>query len=657
MSFKVTNSSGGFSANVVLLITLVVVGVAAGLFLLMRFDQQQSNKVQSQNDSGQDFSTAPPYKPPMTQSNNEASLAGKINYLEVDPPAKDAFAHLQGQVKEISPIKELIKFKNNWPVRFYEVGSYGEGPYAGYKTIIITGPERGIMSPEVHYLLTKDNQSYLLVLSRLEFANAKKDAIYGEYSDLNFKQIVGIAPLVQSHPEVIKLAGNWGLYRQEIYTSPDPTAGNVLKIGTEGMKEIASPIAGLRFFEMPYELSQWQYIKDDAEKNVRSKYLDRSSTVYVENGSGLIYSYVIGFYDQVNSYEDLAIKASVSQGKTPYPLLPGYAFKKDQIITPTPLFNEYSVAFPSACGFNSPPPIIKNVSDNDVTRIGSFGGNDLFVLNDPNHSLNWLEWQRKIANYDDDLFKSFNKSDKPTYQQYVAKHPVILMKDVWGQFVALGEFDIKLPGGCAKPVIYLYPEKPTEVSVKFTSQIRLDTTIPSYADGWKVLAFPNGKLFDLQSEKTNCSALPSSFGTEYALAACLMGQYPYLYWTGQSVEKEYPQASGGWVVNRGNLAIFFDGKLQEVGLNQNERTDMESYWLAKMLEKKFAYYRVSFLTTAQMNQLAPMSITPNPDSVYRIFLDWQGINDPTSFATLPPQNLPKIDRKGFSVVEWGGLKQ
>ncbi|MCL2670869.1 MAG: hypothetical protein FWF10_02405, partial [Clostridiales bacterium] len=38
----------------------------------------------------------------------------------------------------------------------------------------------------------------------------------------------------------------------------------------------------------------------------------------------------------------------------------------------------------------------------------------------------------------------------------------------------------------AKPVIYLYPETPTEISVKLQYNGTLDCTYPAYDNGWNV---------------------------------------------------------------------------------------------------------------------------------------------------------------------------
>ncbi|MDD3364441.1 MAG: hypothetical protein PHZ03_05625 [Syntrophomonas sp.] len=59
---------------------------------------------------------------------------------------------------------------------------------------------------------------------------------------------------------------------------------------------------------------------------------------------------------------------------------------------------------------------------------------------------------------------------------------------------------------------------------------------------------------------------------------------------------------------------------------------------------------VSFATT-EYEELAPMQITPKPDSILRVFMVFKPLN---SYMEVQPQELNSFERKGFAVVEWGG---
>jgi hypothetical protein len=118
----------------------------------------------------------------------------------------------------------------------------------------------------------------------------------------------------------------------------------------------------------------------------------------------------------------------------------------------------------------------------------------------------------------------------------------------------------------------------------------------------------------------------------------------------------YPDQSDGWVVKAADLSMFLQNKLTQAGLNEKERSDMLAYWVPVMLAKNVPYFKVSFIQTAEMNNFIPMDISPRPDTLYRIFLDWKPLTSQPS-EPLQPQVLQPFTRTGFTVVEWGGLKQ
>ena len=78
--------------------------------------------------------------------------------------------------------------------------------------------------------------------------------------------------------------------------------------------------------------------------------------------------------------------------------------------------------------------------------------------------------------------------------------------------LALGLIGCGQQEECAeKPVIYLYPEQKTAVSVSLDYAGTLTATYPAYENGWHVTAEPDGTLYD-------------EAGNEYS----------YLFWEGES---------------------------------------------------------------------------------------------------------------------------
>jgi hypothetical protein len=59
----------------------------------------------------------------------------------------------------------------------------------------------------------------------------------------------------------------------------------------------------------------------------------------------------------------------------------------------------------------------------------------------------------------------------------------------------------------------------------------------------------------------------------------------------------------------------------------------------------------TFVPQEQFDQLAPLAVSPQPDTVIRVFMDYQGLDKYQEVAA-PVITTPQ--RKGFTVVEWGG---
>ena len=176
-----------------------------------------------------------------------------------------------------------------------------------------------------------------------------------------------------------------------------------------------------------------------------------------------------------------------------------------------------------------------------------------------------------------------------------------------------------------KPVIYLYPEQETEVEVQLDYDGTLVCTYPEYNNGWKVVAQPDGTLCD-ESGKT----------------------YSYLFWEGNT-DATY-DFSKGFVVKGSETAEFLEEKLSEIGLNAKEANEFIVYWLPRMQENK--YNLITFQTEAYTD-VAKLHITPEPDSVLRVFMAYKELEKPIEIEE--PVIAP-FERKGFTVVEWGGAE-
>ena len=178
----------------------------------------------------------------------------------------------------------------------------------------------------------------------------------------------------------------------------------------------------------------------------------------------------------------------------------------------------------------------------------------------------------------------------------------------------------------AKPVIYLYPEQKTQVSVRLDFDGKLTSTYPAYGEGWTVDASPDGTLTDPLTGR----------------------EYYCLFWEGVA-DTEY-DFSTGFCVAGADTAAFLEGALADLGLTEQEANEFIIYWLPKM--EGNAWNLISFQTTAYTDS-AVLTIDPVPDTLIRVFIAWQGLDEPVE---VQPQSLTAPERIGFTAVEWGGAE-
>ena len=182
-----------------------------------------------------------------------------------------------------------------------------------------------------------------------------------------------------------------------------------------------------------------------------------------------------------------------------------------------------------------------------------------------------------------------------------------------------------LPAEPEKPVLYLYPETETKVTVKLNFDGTITSAYPAYEDGWTVTARPDGTLTD-------------DHGREYYC----------LFWEGVS-RAEY-DFSTGFCVPGEDTAKFLEQALSQLGLTDREADEFIIYWLPRM--EGNAYNLISFQTDAYTDSAA-LAIDPEPDTLIRVIMAWKGLE---KTIDVPEQPLNAVERNGFTVVEWGGAE-
>lgn len=180
------------------------------------------------------------------------------------------------------------------------------------------------------------------------------------------------------------------------------------------------------------------------------------------------------------------------------------------------------------------------------------------------------------------------------------------------------------PNVTYKPMIYLYPTHKMKVNVKLGYKDLLTVTYPKYNDGWNVTARTDGKLIG-EDGRT----------------------YYGLYWEGlNNFDNEFKD---GFVVEGKDATSFLEEKLEILGLNEIEANEFIVYWLPKLEENE--YNLIRFESIEKINEQMPLEITPAPDTIIRVLMEYKPIN---YRVNINEQALTRVSRKGFTVVEWGG---
>jgi hypothetical protein len=181
-------------------------------------------------------------------------------------------------------------------------------------------------------------------------------------------------------------------------------------------------------------------------------------------------------------------------------------------------------------------------------------------------------------------------------------------------------------GGYAKPVLYLYPTKKTNITVTFEYPNLLTTTYPKFKNSWQVTAYPNGDLYENK------------------------GNYYYaLYW--EELKNHDVDFNEGFYVTKENAMKFLEDKLTTIGLSPKERNEFIMYWLP-ILEKN-GQSLVYFELTEERDFYNKLIINPTPDSLLRVAIHVKKV---ARKDNIKEQQLSTFKRTGFTAVEWGGVE-
>ena len=180
---------------------------------------------------------------------------------------------------------------------------------------------------------------------------------------------------------------------------------------------------------------------------------------------------------------------------------------------------------------------------------------------------------------------------------------------------------------CYKPNIYIYTQEETQVNVEFAYPDLLTTTIPEYKNNWNVIAKGDGRLVDTLGNNE---------------------EYNYLFYESIAMPHFF-QKDTGWLIVSNTREQQYRDILTDYGFNETEIADFIEYWTEKLPQG--VDYIMYPQNTETVNYVMPVNVTPEPDSMERIWFTFEEYNGQRcGIPTITP-----IERKDYAVVEWGGI--
>ncbi|NRA10364.1 MAG: hypothetical protein HRT57_00240 [Crocinitomicaceae bacterium] len=177
-----------------------------------------------------------------------------------------------------------------------------------------------------------------------------------------------------------------------------------------------------------------------------------------------------------------------------------------------------------------------------------------------------------------------------------------------------------------KPVIFLYPEIETPIQVSVDIKGTNPFFYPKYDGSWECIAQPNG---DLQIGEDT---------------------YNYLFWEATGKDHlDKNNLTDGFYVDGKNAISFLEKNLTLAGLTSKEKADLITFLGPLIQKNELNFVRFEFNETC--NKFTELNINAVPDHIYRLYIFFSPIKE--AFE-VEDQNIPKINRNGFTILEWGG---
>jgi hypothetical protein len=178
-----------------------------------------------------------------------------------------------------------------------------------------------------------------------------------------------------------------------------------------------------------------------------------------------------------------------------------------------------------------------------------------------------------------------------------------------------------------KPVIYFHSDEELAVSVGVDPVGEFTFTYPEIGSGWKGTVKKDGSFVS-------------------------NGQsFPYLFWESNQ-EYSFQASDNGFKLKKSEVISFLEKKCGEFGFNSRETADFITFWGPKICATESVF--IQFSVDEACSQFADMQITPTPDNVKRVYIQFTEWSDAMT-PFLKEKVFESISSEGFTVLEWGGF--
>lgn len=177
-----------------------------------------------------------------------------------------------------------------------------------------------------------------------------------------------------------------------------------------------------------------------------------------------------------------------------------------------------------------------------------------------------------------------------------------------------------------KPNIYLYSDNDMTADVKLYPSEWITCSEPLYneATGWQASIFKGS----------------------------LNGSEDYLFYEAVVPDEDF-QKQQGWIIQAGGHHEALEAILDKYAFNEKEKKDFLEFWSGSGMLDSNQCYAVYPQDNSIVDGIMPLVVNPVPDHVYRIWFYF--VPGEKGFTDLDPVKVVKIERDGFTAVEWGGM--